>query len=273
MQTLVALLLGDGAAPATPTDKPTTEGATDSKDSAQPDPASLVPLAVALPVSMHPPEPPKPLPNSELSQVEAMLGEASKTPAVATTLIQATLKDTLDTGTTKTDTKAEFPATQPFPAAMDAAQSTTTTSTAAAPQSAPLKQLHSTVGTSAWSSELSTQLAWMVDKGHQAASLRLSPEHLGPLEVRIDMHDGQANVWFGATHADTRAAIEQSLPRLRELFAAQGLALNDAGVFQQAPREQAKQSFRGNSNAPFEGDGNHTLTAVSTGLGLLDAYA
>ena len=61
----------------------------------------------------------------------------------------------------------------------------------------------------------------------RTTSLRLWPEHLGPLEVRITMNDDQASVWFGAAHADTRAAIENALPRLRELFASQGLSLTD----------------------------------------------
>ena len=46
-----------------------------------------------------------------------------------------------------------------------------------------------------------------------------------------------ASVWFGAAHADTRAAIEQSLPRLREMLGASGLSLADAGVFSHTPRD------------------------------------
>src|SRR5437868_735552 len=94
------------------------------------------------------------------------------------------------------------------------------------------RALHQPVGSSAWADELGTRMTLMASRGQHSASLRLSPEHLGPLEVRIAVRDDQASVWFGAAHADTRAAIEQALPRLRELFASQGLSLTDAGVFQ-----------------------------------------
>ncbi|MET0658250.1 MAG: flagellar hook-length control protein FliK, partial [Steroidobacteraceae bacterium] len=75
------------------------------------------------------------------------------------------------------------------------------------------RHMQSTVGTRAWADELGSQISWMTDRGHQAASLRLSPEHLGPLEIQISIQDDQASVWFGAAHADTRAAIEGALPR------------------------------------------------------------
>src|SRR5262249_16901551 len=104
----------------------------------------------------------------------------------------------------------------------------------------PPAGLRSPVGTPAWRDELGAQLTWMANRGIESASFRLSPEHLGPLEVRIAVRDGDASVWFGANHADTRQALEQSLPRLRELFASQGLALADAGVFKEAPRYQTK---------------------------------
>ena len=102
--------------------------------------------------------------------------------------------------------------------------------------------LASQVGTSDWSDELGTKLTWMAQQGIQSASLQLSPEHLGPLQVNISVHDGQASVWFGAAQPDTRAALQQSLPQLRQLFANQGLTLADAGVSRESPRGQDRQS-------------------------------
>lgn len=135
------------------------------------------------------------------------------------------------------------------------------------------RQMHAPVGTRAWNDELGAQIHWMTERGHQSASLRLSPEHLGPLEIQISIQDDQASVWFGAAHADTRAAIENALPRLREMLASQGLALNDTGVFKEAPRQQSHfRPERGagidNTNAPEEAQS----VGVSR-LGLVDAYA
>jgi len=104
------------------------------------------------------------------------------------------------------------------------------------------RHIHAPVGSPDWSDELGTQLHLMADKGHSVASLRLSPEHLGPLEVQITVQDDQASVWFGASNVDTRAALEQALPRLKEMFAAQGMSLMQSGVFNQSPREGARQA-------------------------------
>lgn len=135
----------------------------------------------------------------------------------------------------------------------------------------------SPVGSSAWSDELGAKVTWMAHQGIESASLQMSPEHLGPVQVTISVRDGQASVWFGATQPDTRAALQQSLPQLRQLFASQGLNLSDAGVSRESPRGQ-HQHRAGQAAAPLAG-----VTAVTTdnsagrgiglsGLGLVDTY-
>lgn len=137
--------------------------------------------------------------------------------------------------------------------------------------------LASSVGTSAWTEELGAKLTWMAHQGIDSASLRLSPEHLGPLQVTISVHNGQASVWFGAAQPDTRTALQQSLPQLRQLFASQGLTLTDAGVSREPPRGQHRQQPT-RTAAPIAAVGAVNLdgaarTASAGGLGLLDTYA
>jgi flagellar hook-length control protein FliK len=98
-------------------------------------------------------------------------------------------------------------------------------------------ELRAPLGSTAWADELGARVTWMIDRGEQVASLRLSPENLGPVEVRIAVREGETSVWFGAAHADTRAALEQSLSRLRDMLGASGLSLADAGVSSQTPRD------------------------------------
>jgi flagellar hook-length control protein FliK len=138
--------------------------------------------------------------------------------------------------------------------------------------------LASPVGTSAWTDELGTKVTWMAHQGIQSASLQLSPEHLGPLQVSISVHDGRASVWFGAAQPDTRAALQQSLPHLRQLFAGQGLTLTDAGVSREPPRGQGQQGagrpavpVSAATAASLESAG--TRASIAGGLGLLDTYA
>jgi flagellar hook-length control protein FliK len=129
------------------------------------------------------------------------------------------------------------------------------------------------MGTQAWTDEVGGHLTWMAANGRESASLTVSPDHLGPIEVRISVQDGQASVWFGAQNADTRAAIEQALPRLRDLFSAQGLSLADSGVFREAPRQQP-QNFSGGGNGSSGNDEVGAVTSVAKrGNGALDLYA
>ncbi len=112
----------------------------------------------------------------------------------------------------------------------------------AAAQTTFADTLRSAVGSPRWGDELGSRLVMMSVRGQQEGSLSLSPEHLGPLEVRISVSQDGTNVWFGAQHADTRAALTDALPRLREMFAASGLALGQAGVSQEMPRQEARRS-------------------------------
>lgn len=140
-------------------------------------------------------------------------------------------------------------------------------------QHAITRPVHTPVGSSAWADEIGTRVVMMTESGNHTASLKLSPEHLGPLEISITVRDEKASVWFGAAHADTRAAIETALPRLREMFEAQGLSLADAGVFREPPREQPV--VKNNTMSAEQGDTADEATTVSVRarLGLVDAYA
>jgi flagellar hook-length control protein FliK len=144
----------------------------------------------------------------------------------------------------------------------------------AAAADTPDATINAPVGSPAWKDELGTQLTWMAINGREAASLKLSPEHLGPLEVRISVREGEASVNFVASSPDTRSAIEQSLPRLRELFASQGMVLTDAGVSRDAPRNAFKpapdaRGSRGNSDASSD---TAVKSVTLARAGLIDTY-
>ncbi|BCX81646.1 flagellar hook-length control protein FliK [Methylomarinovum caldicuralii] len=86
------------------------------------------------------------------------------------------------------------------------------------------------VGHTGWGDELGERLVWMADRSLQVAELRVHPQHLGPVEVRIRIQDDQTHIQFNAQHGVVREAIEAALPRLREVFAAQQLTLGQVEV-------------------------------------------
>ena len=124
-----------------------------------------------------------------------------------------------------------------------------------------------------WSEGLAAQVQWQVNNNVQSATLQLSPEHLGPLEVRIDVQPSQVNVSFTASHPDTRSALEQSVPRLREILANGGLTLGQATVQQEA--RSASQYVPSVSRNAIGASPNVDPVPVSPirSIGLIDEYA
>jgi flagellar hook-length control protein FliK len=122
-----------------------------------------------------------------------------------------------------------------------------------------------------WSQALAAQLLVLNDQKVESATLRLSPEHLGPVEVHIDIQDSKVNLSFGAAHSDTRTALEQAMPRLREAFAGAGLTLGEATVGQQMRRDSqnsqptARQGAGSDEPVPI-------AMSVSRTIGLVDEY-
>jgi flagellar hook-length control protein FliK len=133
--------------------------------------------------------------------------------------------------------------------------------------------VHTEVGAGGWTEEVGTHLVWMAHQGVTDASLRLQPEHLGPLEVKISLHDSDASVWFGASAPATRAALEQALPQLKEMFAAQGMTLTDAGVSRESARDPQYAPRQSPSGAAGTVQNATPVSAAAPRRGLIDTYA
>jgi len=91
-----------------------------------------------------------------------------------------------------------------------------------------------------WERTLGHQLSWMVNNRLQEAEIKVNPPDLGPLEVRVSQHQHQTSVTFFSHEAAVREALENALPRLREMLDSQGISLNQAQVSDQSlARQQA----------------------------------
>lgn len=128
---------------------------------------------------------------------------------------------------------------------------------------------------------LGDHLAWMAAQKLSHAQLRVSPEHLGPIDIRIQLDGREVRAEFHSPHAEVRQTLEASLPRLRELLGQQGLQLTHAGVGQgqsQTPGRQRAEEWVFAGPSAFNGDEGAAPT--QPGLpesrrprGLLDEYA
>lgn len=122
-----------------------------------------------------------------------------------------------------------------------------------------------------WAEEFGARIALLVNQRESVAAISLTPADLGPVDVSVTVRDSQATIHFGAAQADTRALIEASLPKLRELLAAQGFQLMDASVSQgfQQSRREAPSVPRPSSVEEVTQVESRTLAMN----GLLDTYA
>jgi flagellar hook-length control protein FliK len=94
----------------------------------------------------------------------------------------------------------------------------------------------------AWGEEFSQKVTWIATQHNQSAELHLNPPQLGPLDVTIKMNGDQANAIFTSPHAAVRDAIEQAIPKLREMLAESGIMLGNATVNDQAAQHQPNQA-------------------------------
>ncbi len=137
------------------------------------------------------------------------------------------------------------------------------------------------VGTQAWNEQVGQKIVWMVGK-EQAATLTLNPPDLGPLQVVLSVTNDQASVAFSANQLEVRQALENALPRLREMMSESGIALGNATV-DSGSRQAQDGERRGNGdNARGFGDAAGTAeaeprvaarTTVLGERGMVDTFA
>ncbi|WP_370277147.1 flagellar hook-length control protein FliK [Pontibacterium sp.] len=134
------------------------------------------------------------------------------------------------------------------------------------------------MGSPAWNQALSERVMVMTAQNNQVAEIQLDPPELGSLKVRLQVGQDQVSVSFTSPHASVRDAVEQSMPRLREMMEEQGLNLGESSVNDQSSdsgEDEGRQRFASQGNA--EG-ASGTEDAVSTtvsgeAVSLVDYYA
>jgi flagellar hook-length control protein FliK len=88
-----------------------------------------------------------------------------------------------------------------------------------------------------WGDEFGQKITWIASSKEQSAELHLNPPQLGPMDVVLKVSGDQATALFTSPHAAVREAIEQAMPRLREMLADSGIMLGNATVSDQSSRQ------------------------------------
>lgn len=135
------------------------------------------------------------------------------------------------------------------------------------------------VGEAGWGRAVGEQVVWHVSQNIQSANLRLNPQHLGPLEMQVQMEGDKATLAFTSQHAMVRDALESALPRLRDMFAQSGLDIVDVNVSQEHAAEREEQQLaRGDAGLADEqiesGEDQASMDSAihADAVGLVDTY-
>jgi len=122
-----------------------------------------------------------------------------------------------------------------------------------------------------WPAAVASEVRWCAQAGVQSATLKVVPDNLGPIELTVDVKDNKVNVSFTASQVETRNALEDSLPRLRELLAGSGLTLGQANVQQEARRDSQLATLTPRPTDEAAAAAESPVRRV--GIGLVDEYA
>ena len=121
--------------------------------------------------------------------------------------------------------------------------------------------------------ELGQQMTWFVDQGIQQARIRLHPDELGSLDLKISVNHGRVDVVFQAQHPGAVTAVQQSLPQLGQMLAQHGLSLGNAEVGQHDRGNQPGHTGRGERVSEIDEIHGASVVTPLSQLGLLDAFA
>ncbi|WP_167088019.1 flagellar hook-length control protein FliK [Massilia frigida] len=190
---------------------------------------------------------------------------ASASAAADTTQAQGTAP-ALQAAVLQTEAARIAPAARELPEAL----AIETKAIEATPVGAPLQQaaaglaqaanagadkLSARVGTPAWDNQVGQKIVWMVAGKEQSATLTLNPPDLGPVQVVLNISGDNASVTFSSGELEVRQALENAMPKLREMMDESGISLGNASVNAGMPEQRQDQDQGGRAMAGGSGTG------------------
>lgn len=106
------------------------------------------------------------------------------------------------------------------------------------------------VGQADWGDKVMGKLTWLTARNMSMAEIHLSPADLGPMEVKVRMHNDQASITVHAANPMVRDQLEQHSHRLRDMLSEQGVSLERFDVSDQSRQQSGEQ---GNAEAGSNG--------------------
>ncbi|HEX5126711.1 MAG TPA: flagellar hook-length control protein FliK [Rhodocyclaceae bacterium] len=151
------------------------------------------------------------------------------------------------------------------------------------PASAAQHAISTPVSAPGWAEDVGQKLAWTANHDNGRATFVLTPPQMGRVEVSINVTGDQASASFVSASPAAREALQDAMPRLREVLAQAGIQLGQADV----SAGQSGQSQADTRGSRSSGGHSPTNTVAGTnidiattrsgriqlGRGLIDTFA
>ena len=121
------------------------------------------------------------------------------------------------------------------------------------------------LGNSGWAGDFSQKVIWISTQKNQVAELHLNPPNLGPLNVVLKISDNQATALFTSPHSAVREAVENAMPKLREILADNGIMLGNTTVSAQPSRDRSAEGFMNQGSGTVAQRGGFSDASKLTG--------
>jgi flagellar hook-length control protein FliK len=123
-----------------------------------------------------------------------------------------------------------------------------------------------------WADDVGHQISWLADQGMSKAELVLTPPHLGRIEITLEIGSDLSTAQFVTANPQVREALEQAMPRLREMLADGGISLGEANVSSDQPSREGQGGEQRNQRGRDSSELAVSQTA-RRGTGLVDLFA
>jgi flagellar hook-length control protein FliK len=125
---------------------------------------------------------------------------------------------------------------------------------------------------------LNDKVMVMMNQKLQQVEIRLDPQELGNVNVKINLQNEQAVVNFTVQNQQAKEVFDQNLGRLREMLAESGVNVGDANVEQQSKQKNEEElgegrQGNGNENEFLDLSDTQTLHLVKGSSTGIDYYA
>lgn len=149
-------------------------------------------------------------------------------------------------------------------------------------QAQQLFNAHPQLLTPHWGQAVGERMIMMAQHGPRSAQIQLDPPELGSMQIRVHVQgQDQISVSFTSPNPAVRDALEQQMPRLREMLAEQGLELSEGAISDDSSSSGQGSDSRGGSEGRTGGYAggssgeldSESLPGSAVAVGLVDYYA